>query len=134
MQNRTREKLNKIKEIVQNMNVFVKENTEAIHSYLKEIEKNLDQSQSQYGKNSFSHSLYKSMLDPKKSSEDKKLELGKILYPKISEIEPDKSVYITGKILELDNSEILLLINNEDSLKEKIDEVKKNMEEEFVGI
>ena len=110
------------------MKGLVKENTEAFHRYLKEIEENLYQSQSQDGEKSNLLSLYKKILDPKKSFEDKKIILGKQLTNIFLDLYPSSNEYshshIIGKILELDNSEILLLIENNKLLMEKIDELE----------
>ena len=62
--------------------------------------------------------------DPKIPDEEKKLILGRQLYPKIAALEPDLSSKITQMILELDIEEILLRINNKHLLEKEIDEAK----------
>jgi len=55
--------------------------------------------------------------------EDKqKLYLGEKLYPLVANLNGEKAPKITGMILELDNAEILMLLEDSNSLKEKVAE------------
>ena len=51
-----------------------------------------------------------------------KQRLGERLFPFIQEMYPDIAGKITGMLLEIDNSELLHLLENEESLKTKVDE------------
>ncbi|TPX15493.1 uncharacterized protein E0L32_004473 [Thyridium curvatum] len=48
--------------------------------------------------------------------------LGEAIFPKISAIQPSLAGKITGMLLEMDNTELLALIDNDDALKAKVDE------------
>jgi polyadenylate-binding protein len=48
--------------------------------------------------------------------------LGEKLFPMISRINPEMAGKITGMMLEMDNSELLMLIEAPDQLKGKVDE------------
>jgi len=48
--------------------------------------------------------------------------LGEKIFPMISRIHPEMAGKITGMMLEMDNSEMLMLIESPDQLKAKVDE------------
>merc|ERR1719197_1657540 len=48
--------------------------------------------------------------------------LGEKIFPMISRIQPEMAGKITGMMLEMDNSELLMLIESPDQLKVKVDE------------
>lgn len=48
--------------------------------------------------------------------------IGEKLFPMISKIHPDQAGKITGMMLEMDNSELLILLDSEQQLKNKVDE------------
>ena len=54
--------------------------------------------------------------------EQQKQLLGEALFPQIAALQPDLAGKITGMLLEMDNSELLLLIESPDSLEAKVDE------------
>jgi polyadenylate-binding protein len=54
--------------------------------------------------------------------ENQKQMLGEALYPKVMEHEPEQAGKITGMLLEMDNSELLNLIEDDAALKLKVDE------------
>jgi polyadenylate-binding protein len=51
--------------------------------------------------------------------------LGTKLYPKIAKYQPDLAGKITGMMLEMDNSELLILLESDAQLKQKIDEAMR---------
>merc|ERR1719440_2649082 len=51
--------------------------------------------------------------------------LGEKLYPKIAAIQPDLAGKITGMMLEMDNSELLILLESDAQLKSKVNEALK---------
>ncbi|XP_057984300.1 polyadenylate-binding protein 7 [Malania oleifera] len=56
------------------------------------------------------------------SPEQQKQILGERLYPLVTKHKPDLAAKITGMLLEMDNSELLLLLESPDSLAAKVDE------------
>lgn len=54
--------------------------------------------------------------------EDQKQMLGEAMYPKIFELQPQLAGKITGMLLEMDNSELLNLLEDESALGAKVDE------------
>eukprot|EP00928_Gymnodinium_smaydae_P093878 TRINITY_DN7822_c0_g3_i1.p1 TRINITY_DN7822_c0_g3~~TRINITY_DN7822_c0_g3_i1.p1 ORF type:complete len:703 (+),score=187.76 TRINITY_DN7822_c0_g3_i1:143-2251(+) len=57
-----------------------------------------------------------------------KQQLGEQLFAAISKLKPKQAGKITGMILELDNSEILMLLESASALKKKVDEAEKVLE------
>lgn len=53
---------------------------------------------------------------------EQKQMLGEALYPKIFNIQPELAGKITGMLLEMENSELLFLLENEEALKSKVEE------------
>merc|ERR1719491_2932671 len=51
--------------------------------------------------------------------------LGEKLFPAISRCQPDLAGKITGMMLEMDNSELLMLLESEQQLKSKVDEAMR---------
>jgi len=54
--------------------------------------------------------------------------LGERLYPAISKFQPELAGKITGMMLEMDNSELLIMLESDQQLKMKIDEAMKVLE------
>merc|ERR1712209_10071 len=54
--------------------------------------------------------------------------LGEKLFPAISRYQPELSGKITGMMLEMDNSELLMLLESEQQLKAKVDEAMRVLE------
>jgi polyadenylate-binding protein len=48
--------------------------------------------------------------------------LGEKLYPAVSRLQPDLAGKITGMMLEMDNNEVLMMLENEGMLRQKVDE------------
>ncbi|KIX04318.1 uncharacterized protein Z518_05185 [Rhinocladiella mackenziei CBS 650.93] len=48
--------------------------------------------------------------------------LGEAIYPKIQQIQPELAGKITGMLLEMDNSELLALVDDDTALRSKVDE------------
>ncbi|CAE8646794.1 unnamed protein product, partial [Polarella glacialis] len=48
--------------------------------------------------------------------------IGEMLYPRIAKLQPELAGQITGMMLELDNSELLILLESDAQLKGKVDE------------
>merc|ERR1719394_1305823 len=51
--------------------------------------------------------------------------LGEKLYPAISQYQPTLAGKITGMMLEMDNSELLMLLESETQLRSKVDEAMR---------
>lgn len=56
--------------------------------------------------------------------QEQKQMLGEQLFPRVRAIEPHNSGKITGMLLEIDNSEILHMLESEDSLRAKVEEAR----------
>mmetsp|Transcript_121802 Transcript_121802/g.350122 ORF Transcript_121802/g.350122 Transcript_121802/m.350122 type:complete len:136 (+) Transcript_121802:2-409(+) len=54
--------------------------------------------------------------------------LGEKLFPAISKFQPELAGKITGMMLEMDNSELLILLESEQQLKSKVDEAMRVLE------
>merc|ERR1719409_1924193 len=54
--------------------------------------------------------------------------LGSKLYPQIAKYQPELAGKITGMMLEMDNSELLMLLESEIQLKAKVDEALRVLE------
>merc|ERR1719221_2485728 len=54
--------------------------------------------------------------------------LGEKLFPMVSRLQPELAGKITGMMLEMDNSELLMLLESEQQLKGKVDEAMKVLE------
>lgn len=61
------------------------------------------------------------MLSSADAKEQKQM-LGERLYPLINVMHPSKAGKITGMLLEIDNSELLHMLEHQESLKAKVDE------------
>merc|ERR1712032_505756 len=51
--------------------------------------------------------------------------LGEKLFPQVAKYQPELAGKITGMMLEMDNSELLILLESEQQLKNKIDEAMR---------
>jgi polyadenylate-binding protein len=54
--------------------------------------------------------------------EQQKQILGERLFPQVQGLQPELAGKITGMLLEMDNSEVLLLLDNQEALVAKVDE------------
>merc|ERR1712125_217857 len=54
--------------------------------------------------------------------------LGEKLFPAIAKYQPEMAGKITGMMLEMDNSELLILLESEQQLKNKVDEALRVLE------
>merc|ERR1719327_1708160 len=54
--------------------------------------------------------------------------IGEKLFPAVSKYRPDLAGKITGMMLEMDNSELLMLLESESQLKTKVDEAMRVLE------
>mmetsp|Transcript_78719 Transcript_78719/g.163732 ORF Transcript_78719/g.163732 Transcript_78719/m.163732 type:complete len:626 (+) Transcript_78719:179-2056(+) len=55
--------------------------------------------------------------------------LGEKIYPAIAKLQPDLAGKITGMMLEMDNSELLILLDSEAMLKQKVDEAMRVLDQ-----
>merc|ERR1719145_332704 len=55
--------------------------------------------------------------------------IGEKLFPAISKFQPELAGKITGMMLEMDNSELLMLLESETQLKGKVDEAMRVLEQ-----
>merc|ERR1740121_2430159 len=51
--------------------------------------------------------------------------LGEKLYPAVSRLQPELAGKITGMMLEMDNSELLMMLESETQLRQKVEEALK---------
>ena len=56
------------------------------------------------------------------SPEQQKQLLGERLFPQVAQLQPELAAKITGMLLEMDNTELLLLLESHDALVAKVDE------------
>jgi len=54
--------------------------------------------------------------------EQQKQILGERLFPLVQALQPELAGKITGMLLEMDNSEVLLLLDNQEALEAKVEE------------
>merc|ERR1719272_134513 len=54
--------------------------------------------------------------------------LGTKLYPRVAKYQPELAGKVTGMMLEMDNSELLILLESEPQMKNKIDEALRVLE------
>merc|ERR1719181_81278 len=54
--------------------------------------------------------------------------IGEKLYPAIAKYQPDMAGKVTGMMLEMDNSELLILLESEQQMKNKVDEALRVLE------
>merc|ERR1712064_125710 len=55
--------------------------------------------------------------------------LGEKLYPQIAKMQPQLAGKITGMMLEMDNSELLILLESPAQMKEKVDEALRVLQQ-----
>ncbi|KAL5724265.1 Polyadenylate-binding protein 1A [Ranunculus cassubicifolius] len=65
--------------------------------------------------------MLSSMLAAAPPDQQKQI-LGERIYPLVQKIKPDLTAKITGMLLEMDNSELLLLLESPESMAAKVDE------------
>lgn len=51
--------------------------------------------------------------------------IGEKIYPAIARLQPELAGKITGMMLEMDNSELIILLESEAQLRHKVDEAMK---------
>jgi polyadenylate-binding protein len=56
------------------------------------------------------------------TAEQQKQILGERLFPLVQQQQPELAGKITGMLLEMDNSEVLLLLDNQEALDSKVEE------------
>lgn len=54
--------------------------------------------------------------------------LGEKIFPLIARLQPEMAGKITGMMLEMDNSELLILLESPEQLKHKVDEALRVLE------
>merc|ERR1719433_1122279 len=59
--------------------------------------------------------------------------IGEKLFPAIAKYQPELAGKITGMMLEMDNSELLILLESEQQLKNKVDEALRVLESAKTG-
>jgi polyadenylate-binding protein len=55
--------------------------------------------------------------------------LGEKLYPAVSRLQPELAGTITGMTLEMDNSELLMMLESEAQLRQKVDEAMRVLQQ-----
>jgi len=55
--------------------------------------------------------------------------LGEKLYPAVSRLQPELAGKITGMMLEMDNSELLMMLESEAQLRQKVDEAMRVLQQ-----
>merc|ERR550537_1733016 len=55
--------------------------------------------------------------------------LGEKIFPVVSKYQPEQAGKITGMMLEMDNSELLILLESEQQMKGKVDEAMRVLEQ-----
>merc|ERR1719443_234284 len=55
--------------------------------------------------------------------------LGEKLYPAVSRLQPELAGKITGMMLEMDNSELLMMLDSEQQLRQKVEEAMRVLQQ-----
>merc|ERR1712008_379158 len=55
--------------------------------------------------------------------------LGEQLYPAVSRLQPELAGKITGMMLEMDNSELLMMLESETQLRQKVEEAMRVLQQ-----
>merc|ERR1719352_783338 len=55
--------------------------------------------------------------------------LGEKLYPAVARLQPELAGKITGMMLEMDNSELLMMLESEQQLRQKVDEAMRVLQQ-----